>query len=80
MAYFRVILVFMDGVYEKKTLLDNRFQIVFMSRDTAIASKITWDMSLSIQMQSANGSLLQMCRLVKNMPFILKEVTILLQI
>jgi len=64
-AYLRVISILVNSVYKEETLLDSGFQIVSMSRATVDASKITWDLSLNIQMQSVNGSLLQMCRLVK---------------
>jgi len=45
----------------------------------AAANKITWDPLLSIQLQSANGSLSRTCGLAKNMPFTLGDVTVLLQ-
>ena len=80
MAYLRVILVLVNGIYEEEALLDNGFQIVSISRAITIASKIIWDLILSIQMQNMNGSLLQICVLVKNMLFILEKVTGLLQI
>ena len=43
------------------------------------ANKITWDPSLSIQLQSTNGSLSRTCGLAKNVPFTLGDVTVLLQ-
>ena len=56
-VYLRVIPVLMYKVYEEEVLLDSRSQIIFMSRAIAAISKITWDLSLSIQMQSTNKSL-----------------------
>jgi len=41
MAYLRVILILVNRVYEEKALLNSRFQIIFMSRDTATVNKIT---------------------------------------
>jgi len=51
-----------------------------MTRDVAVANKISWDSGLSIQLQSANGSLSRTCRLAKNVPFTLGDVTVLLQV
>jgi len=51
-----------------------------MSKAITMASKITWDLSLSIQMQNMNGSLLQICVLVKNVLFILEKITVFLQV
>ena len=64
---------------EEEALLDSRSQIVSMTREVAAANKITWDLSLSIQLQSANGSLSRTCGLAKNVPFTLGDVTVLLQ-
>jgi len=79
MAHLRVIPVLVNGVTEEEALLDSGSQIVSMMRDVAAANKISWDPSLSIQLQSANESLSQTCRLAKNMPFMLGDVTVLLQ-
>jgi len=79
MAHLRVIPVLVNGVTEEEALLDSGSQIVSMMRDVAAANKISWDPSLSIQLQSANESLSQTCRLAKNMPFTLGDVTVLLQ-
>ena len=78
-AYLRVILVLVNGVTEEEALLDSSSQIVSMMRDVVAANKISWDPSLSIQLQSTNGSLSQTCGLAKNVPFTLEDVTVLLQ-
>jgi len=51
-----------------------------MIRDVVAANKISWDPSLSIQLQSANRSLSQICGLAKNVPFILGDITVLFQV
>jgi len=79
MAYLRVIPVLVNGVTEEEALLDSSSQIVSMTRDVAAANKISWDPGLSIQLQSANGSLSRTCGLAKNVPFTLGDVTVLLQ-
>jgi len=80
MAHLRVVPVLVNGVTEEEALLDSGSQIVSMMRDVAAANKISWDPSLSIQLQSANGSLSRTCGLAKNMPFMLGDVTVLLQV
>jgi len=79
MAHLRVVPVLVNGVTEEEALLDSGSQIVSMMRDVIAANKISWDPSLSIQLQSANGSLSRTCRLAKNVPFMLGDVTVLLQ-
>ena len=79
MAHLRVVPVLVNGVTKEEALLDSGSQIVSMTREVAAANKITWDPSLSIQLQSANRSLLQTCGLAKNVPFTLGDVTVLLQ-
>jgi len=80
MAHLRVIPVLVNGVTEEEALLDSGSQIVSMTRDVAAANKISWDPGLSIQLQSANGSLSRTCGLAKNVPFMLGDVTVLLQV
>jgi len=79
MAHLRVVPVLVNGVTEEEALLDSGSQIVSMMRDVIAANKISWDPGLSIQLQSANGSLSRTCRLAKNVPFMLGDVTVLLQ-
>ena len=80
MAHLRVVPAVIDGVGEKEVLLDSGSQIVSMTRKVAAANKVSWDPSLSIQMQSANGSLSRTCRLARNVPFTLGGVIVLLQV
>jgi len=51
-----------------------------MIKRVAAANKVTWDPNLSIQMQSANGSLSRTCGLARNVLFTLGGVTVLLQV
>ena len=80
MAHLRVVPVVINGIGEEEVLLDSGSQIVSMTRKVAAANKVTWDPNLSIQMQSANGSLLRTCRLSRNVLFTLGGVTVLLQV
>jgi len=79
MAHLRVVPVLVNEVTEEEALLDSGSQIVSMTRDVAAANKISWDPGLSIQLQSANGSLSRTCGLAKNVLFMLGDVTVLLQ-
>jgi len=65
MAHLRVVLAVINGI-RKEVLLDNGSQIVLVTKKVAVANKVSWDPSLSIQMQSVNKSLLRMCGLVVN--------------
>jgi len=80
MAHLRVVLAVINGIREEEVLLDNSSQIVSMTKKVAVTNKVSWDPSLSIQMQSANRSLSRICRLAKNILFTLGGVTVLLQI
>ena len=80
MALLRVVPAVVNGVGEEEVLLDSGSQIVSMTRKVAVANKVSWDPSLSIQMQSVNGSLSRTCELARNVPFTLEGVTVLLQV
>jgi len=51
-----------------------------MTKKIAAANKVSWDPSLSIQMQSANGSPSRLCGLARNVLFTLGGVMVLLQV
>jgi len=80
MAHLRVVPAVINGIGEEKVLLDSGSQIVSMTKKVATANKVSWDPSLSIQMQSTNESLSRTCRLARNVPFTLGGVTVLLQV
>jgi len=79
MLHLRVVPVLVNGVVEEEALLDSGLQIVSMTQEIAVTNKITWDPSLSIQLQSANRSLSRTCGLAKNVPFTLGDITVPLQ-
>ena len=79
-AHLRVVPVVINGIGEEEVLLDSGSQIVSMTRKVAAANKVIWDPNLSIQMQSANGSLSRTCGLSRNVLFTLGGVTVLLQV
>jgi len=79
-AHLRVVPAVINGIGEEEVLLDSGSQIVSMTKKVATANKVSWDPSLSIQMQSANGLLSRTCGLARNVPFTLGEVTVLLQV
>ena len=79
-AHLRVVPAVINGIGEEEVLLDSGSQIVSMTKKVATANKVSWDPSLSIQMQSANGLLSRTCGLARNVLFTLGEVTVLLQV
>jgi len=72
-----VVPAIVNRIGVEEVLLDNGSQIVSMTKKVAAANKVTWDPNLSIQIQSANGSLFRTCRLARNVPFTLGEVIVL---
>ena len=80
MAHLRVVPAVINGVGEEEVLLDSGSQIVSMTKKVAATNKVSWDPSLSIQIQSANGLLSRTCGLARNIPFTLGGVMVLLQI
>ena len=80
MAYLRVVSMVINNVGEKEVLLNSRLQIVSITRKMAAANKVSQDLSLSIQIQSANGSLSRIYSLTRNIPFTLGRIIVLLQV
>ena len=64
-AHLRVVPAVINGIGEEEVLLDSGSQIVSMTKKVAAANKVSWDPSLSIQMQSANRLLSRTCGLCK---------------
>ena len=80
MAHLRVVPAIINSIREEEVLLDSGSQIVLMTKKVATANKVSWDPSLSIQMQSANRLLSRIYRLARNISFTLGGVTVLLQV
>ena len=80
MAHLRVMLAIINSIRDKEVLLDSGSQIVSMTKKVATANKVSWDPSLSIQMQSANRLLSRIYRLARNISFTLEGVMVLLQV
>ncbi|KXN82289.1 hypothetical protein AN958_02754 [Leucoagaricus sp. SymC.cos] len=76
----RVIPALINKVCEEEALLDSGSQIISMSHEAASTCKITWDPELTINMQSANGQIMKIYGLAKNVPFNFGNVTIHLQV
>jgi len=80
MAHLKVVPAVINGIGKEEVLLDSGSQIVSMTKKVAAANKVSWDPSLSIQMQSANGLLSRTYRLARNVPFTLGGVMVFLQV
>ncbi|TFK60027.1 hypothetical protein BDN72DRAFT_730029, partial [Pluteus cervinus] len=63
-----------------ESLLDAGSQIVSMSREVAVDLGISWNPDVTIQMQSANGSLETTDGLAENVPFVFEGITVYLQV
>ena len=61
-------------------VMDSGSQIVSMSLEQALASKLFWDPDITIFMQSANRTLEKSVGLAKNVPFKFGEITVYLQV
>ena len=79
-AHLRVVPAMINDVGKEEVLLNNSLQILSITKKVAATNKVSWDPSLSIQMQSANRSLSRTCGLARNIPFTLEGVTVLLQV
>ena len=77
-AHLRVVPAMINGIGEEEVLLDSGSQIVLMTKKVAAANKVSWDPSLSIQIQSTNRLLSRICGLARNVSFTLGEITVLL--
>ena len=80
MAHLRVVPAMINSIREEEVLLDSGSQIVSMTKKVATANKVSWDPSLSIQIQSANRLLSKIYRLARNISFTLGGVMVLLQV
>jgi len=77
MTHLKVVLAMINGIREEEVLLDSGLQIILiMTKSMAATNKVSWDPSLSIQMQSANGLLSRICRLARNVSFTLEEMMV----
>ena len=71
-------LVNMNGIEE--CIVDSGSQIVAMATHVAVALGISWDPDITINMESANGSVERSAGLAKNVPFCFGSIILLLQV
>jgi len=76
----RSIYPLVNNARQEEALLDSGSQIVSMSKDSAIALKLSWNPDISINMQSAQGHVEPTLGLAVNVPFNFGELTVLLQV
>lgn len=79
-ASLRVIFPWVNKQGYAESVTDSGSQIVSMSLEQAIKSKVLWNPDIQIYMQSANGSLEKSVGLAKNVPFTFGELTFYLQV
>ncbi len=76
----RAILPMVDGSEKVEAILDPGCQIVAMSEEVCNALAIPYDPSIRLNMVSANGGVDQSLGLARNVPFLVGEITLYLQV
>src|SRR6266571_3466102 len=76
----RAILPMVDGSEKVEAILDPGCQIVAMSEEVCNALAIPYDPSICLNMVSANGGVDQSLSLARNVPFLVREITLYLQV
>ena len=76
----RAILLIVDGQDKVEAILDPGCQIIAMSEEVCNALALHYDPTIRLHMMSANGSIDQSLRLAQNVPFVVGDITVYLQV
>src|SRR6267154_4552386 len=76
----RAILPTVDGQDKIEAILDPGCQIVAMSEEVCNALALPYDPTIRLNMVSANGGVDQSLRLARNIPFLIGDITLYLQV
>ena len=76
----RAILPTVDGREKIKAILDPGCQIVAMSEEVCVALALPYDLKIHLNMVSANGGVDQLLSLARNVPFLVGDITLYLQV
>jgi hypothetical protein len=76
----RAILPVVDGQDKVEAILDPGCQIVAMSEEVCNALALLYDPTIRLSMVSANGGVNQSLGLARNVPFVVGEITLYLQV
>ncbi|KAJ3730971.1 hypothetical protein DFJ43DRAFT_965601, partial [Lentinula guzmanii] len=76
----RSIYPLLNGRLHVESLLDSGSQIVSTSQEKAEKAGLIWDPDIVIYMQSANKALEKSLGLARNVPFLIGDMTVLLQV
>lgn len=76
----RTVWPIVNGVDEVEAILDSGSQIVSMSEAVAMKTGLTWDLDVTIEMQSTNRSTNRTLGLARNVPFSFGGLTVYLQV
>ncbi|KAJ3751797.1 hypothetical protein EV360DRAFT_75913 [Lentinula raphanica] len=76
----RSIYPLLNGRLHVESLLDSGSQIVSISQEKAQEAGLIWDPDIVIYMQSANKGLEKSLGLARNVPFLIGDMTVLLQV
>jgi hypothetical protein len=76
----RAIMPLVDGQDKIEAILDPGCQIVAMSEEVCIALALAYDPTIRLAMVSANGGVDQSLGLARNVPFLVGDITLYLQV
>ena len=76
----RAILPVIDGQDKVEAILDPGCQIVAMSKEVCNALALHYDPTIRLHMMSANGGVDQSLGLARNVPFVVGDITVYLQV
>jgi hypothetical protein len=76
----RAILPLVDGQERVEAILDPGCQIVAMSEEVCNALALAYDPTIRLNMISANGGINQSLGLARNVPFLVGDITLYLQV
>src|SRR6267154_5151825 len=76
----QAILLTVDGQDKIEAILDPGYQIVAMSEEVCNALALPYDLTIRLNMVSANGGVDQSLGLAHNIPFLIGDITLYLQV
>ena len=76
----RAITPVIDGQEKVEAILDPGCQVVAMSEEISLALAIPYDLTVWLSMMLANGEVDKMLRIVRNVPFLVSDITLYMQV
>src|SRR5258708_16961727 len=76
----RAINPVIDGQEKVEAILDPRCQVVAMSEEISLALAIPYNLMVWLSMMSANGEVDKMLGIARNVPFLVGDITLYIQV